>query len=242
MHLAVTAADAADAAAAAPPGATTLFVKNLNFNTSDEMLLAHFEREVPVRSARVAVTRDAKTNGKKSMGFGFVEFADKDDALKAIKNLQHSELDGHKVELKISTKGKDASGPEREGKVLKAAGTKLLIRNLAFETDKKEVKELCTAFGQIKSLRMPKKFDGGHRGFAFVDFVSKKEAKNAFEALSVSTHLYGRRMVIEWATDDTSVEGMQHKTKQSFDGGGPGANRAKKGRFEGEEGSALQFM
>jgi RNA recognition motif-containing protein len=38
-------------------------------------------------------------------------------------------------------------------------------------------------FGQLKSVRIPRKFDGTHRGFAFVDFVSKQEAKNAMEAL-----------------------------------------------------------
>lgn len=32
-------------------------------------------------------------------------------------------------------------------------------------------------------MRLPRKFDGAHRGFAFVEFVSKKEAKNAMDAL-----------------------------------------------------------
>lgn len=46
---------------------------------------------------------------------------------------------------------------------------------------------------QIKSLRLPKKF-GNHRGFAFVEYVTKQEAQNALQALS-STHLYGRHLV-----------------------------------------------
>jgi RNA recognition motif-containing protein len=46
---------------------------------------------------------------------------------------------------------------------------------------------------QIKSLRLPKKF-GNHRGFAFVEYVTKQEAANALQALS-STHLYGRHLV-----------------------------------------------
>lgn len=50
-------------------------------------------------------------------------------------------------------------------------------------------------FKQIKSIRLPKKFDGNHRGFAFVEFLTKKEAQNAFEALQ-NTHLYGRHMVL----------------------------------------------
>lgn len=36
---------------------------------------------------------------------------------------------------------------------------------------------------------------GHHRGFAFVEFVTKQEAQNALQALS-STHLYGRHLVI----------------------------------------------
>lgn len=46
---------------------------------------------------------------------------------------------------------------------------------------------------QIKSLRLPKKL-GNHRGFAFVEFVTKQEAQNALKALS-NTHLYGRHLV-----------------------------------------------
>ena len=40
-----------------------------------------------------------------------------------------------------------------------------------------------------------------NRGFAFVEFSSSEEAKNAFCALE-NTHLYGRKLVIEWAKMD----------------------------------------
>ena len=39
--------------------------------------------------------------------------------------------------------------------------------------------------------------DGGHRGFAFVEFETAGEAAVAKEALG-NTHLYGRRLVIEY--------------------------------------------
>ena len=47
-------------------------------------------------------------------------------------------------------------------------------------------------------MRLPKKFDGSHRGFAFVEFVSKQEAAKALAALQ-STHLYGRHIVVSYA-------------------------------------------
>ena len=73
--------------------------------------------------------------------------------------------------------------------------TKIIVRNVAFEATRKELRELFGRFGHIKSVRLPHKFDGGHRGFAFVDFVTHQEAACAYDALS-STHLYGRHLVL----------------------------------------------
>jgi len=42
-----------------------------------------------------------------------------------------------------------------------------------------------------------------NRGFGFVEFVSSEEAKAAFKNLQHS-HLYGRKIVIEWAKPDDS--------------------------------------
>lgn len=39
-----------------------------------------------------------------SMGYGFVEFLKKESAMKALKELQHTDLDGHMVELKVSNR------------------------------------------------------------------------------------------------------------------------------------------
>jgi multiple RNA-binding domain-containing protein 1 len=212
---------------AEPTSGSTLFVKNLSFDTTEDGLRIHFERVVAIRSVRIATKKNPKSGPPLSMGFAFVEFATTADAMMAVKSLQNSDLDGHKLELKVSTK-KDDSGRGRErGQAVKVGGTKLLIRNLPFEANKKELKELCQPFGSIKSIRIPKKFDGEHRGFAFVDFLTKKEAKSAFEALSLSTHLYGRRLVVEWAADDTSLETLQSKTRAAYSTSGSDQKRAK---------------
>lgn len=50
-------------------------------------------------------------------------------------------------------------------------------------------------------MRLPLKQGGkGHRGFAFVEFLTKEEAANAMEALA-NTHLYGRHLVIDYGED-----------------------------------------
>merc|ERR1719253_1490986 len=53
--------------------------------------------------------------------------------------------------------------------------------------------------------RLWRRFDGTHRGFAFCEFVTGKEAQAAMAALA-RTHLYGRHLVLEWAAE-TEEEG-----------------------------------
>lgn len=67
----------------------------------------------------------------------------------------------------------------------------------------------------MKTIRIPRKFDGQHRGFGFVDFLTPQEAKNAFESLG-ATHLYGRHLVIEWAKEEDTIEEIREKTAKSF--------------------------
>lgn len=62
--------------------------------------------------------------------------------------------------------------------------------------------------------------EDAHRGFCFVDYTTKADAKRAFDALSASTHLYGRRLVLEWASneDQQDVEELRKRTAAKFEG------------------------
>jgi len=42
-----------------------------------------------------------------------------------------------------------------------------------------DVIDTCSVFGELKSLRIPKKLGGTgtHRGFGFADFLTKEDAK-----------------------------------------------------------------
>ena len=87
-------------------------------------------------------------------------------------------------------------------------------------------------FGELRTVRLPKKMTPGedaHRGFGFVDFMSKTDARKAFEALSQSTHLYGRRLVLEWAsTTEDEVDEIRKRTAENFDGGLSNASKSQK--------------
>ncbi|KAG7015160.1 MRD1, partial [Cucurbita argyrosperma subsp. argyrosperma] len=171
----------------------SLFVKNLNFKTSDESLRKHFSEHMKGgRILSAKVKKHIKKGQHVSMGFGFLEFDSVETATSVCSNLQGTVLDGHAVMLQMCHVKKDNQGQRKVDKE-KSSSTKLLVRNVAFEATGKDLRQLFSPYGQIKSLRLPMKF-GKHRGFAFVEFVTKQEAQNAFQALS-NTHLYGRHLV-----------------------------------------------
>ncbi|KAH7839984.1 hypothetical protein Vadar_010969 [Vaccinium darrowii] len=202
----------------------SLYVKNLNFKTSDASLGKHFSelmKEGKVLSARV---KKHLKNGKNvSMGFGFLEFDSVETAVTVCKDLQGTVLDGHALSLQLCH-------AKNNGKVLKnvdksLSSTKLIVRNVAFEATEKDLKQLFSPFGEIKSIRLPKRI-GHHSGFAFVEFGTKQEANNAVQALS-STHLYGRHLVLERAKERESLEDLRARTAAQFSDGQDGISSTK---------------
>ena len=56
--------------------------------------------------------------------------------------------------------------------------------------------------------------------------------QKAFDALCHSTHLYGRRLVLEWAAPDEGVEELRKRTAEQFHVSQAGAKRSKKSVFD----------
>ena len=84
-----------------------------------------------------------------------------------------------------------------------------------------------SAYGKLKSVRLPKRFDRRSRGFAFLEFVTRHEAENAYNALK-HTHLLGRHLVLEWAQEgDANIDELRKKAGVGFGDGSdmPGKKR-----------------
>lgn len=240
-----------------------LFVKNIDFATTDESFLQFFEnlckraggKNRRLVSAKIA--RKPNSDGKPSLskGFGFVEFESHETASICSKLVSTGvgKLDGKVLSIELSRQ-KMSSSQQREtvfeddnntneklakkkSKIPKGkSATKLVLRNVAFEATKRDLQLLFNPFGVLKSVRVPKKFDGSHRGFAFIEYTTQREATDAMEALG-NAHLYGRKCVIERADEDetvstmddsntnaavfgeSNVEKLREKAKRQIDGG-----------------------
>lgn len=82
------------------PSKTLLFVANLAFSVTDEALKEAFSG-YQVTSAHIVHRRYGSTVGR-SKGFGFVEFENEENQLKALQELQGKELEGRPLLLKIA--------------------------------------------------------------------------------------------------------------------------------------------
>jgi multiple RNA-binding domain-containing protein 1 len=221
----------------------SVFVKNLNFATKSGDLTEIFKGLPGFVIATVKTKPDPKKKDSVlSMGFGFVEFNTKQQAEVAISTMNGYVLEGHKLQLKLSHRqGGNNNNNNATTKGEKSTkSNKIIIKNLPFEASRKDVFELFGAFGNLKSVRVPKKFDKSARGFAFVEFTLLKEAENAMNQLH-GVHLLGRRLVMQYAEADAEdveeeIAKMTKKVKKQVATQQLGAARlAGKGKIELEE-------
>ncbi|KAJ7849818.1 hypothetical protein B0H14DRAFT_3085978 [Mycena olivaceomarginata] len=210
---------------------TTLFVKNLSFATSAERMTQMFGGLPSFSFARVQTKPDPKRpDARLSMGYGFVGFKDVEGAKKALKSMQGFVLDGHALHVNFAGRGAEETEKGKGGATASAKSrtTKMIVKNVPFEATKKDIRELFGSHGHLKSVRLPKKFDSRTRGFAFLDFVSRHEAENAYAALR-HTHLLGRHLVLEWAEEaEQDLDALRKKAGVGFGGGREMPGRKRK--------------
>lgn len=226
--------------AASDEAGSTVFLKNLSFNTSTARLASVLSTLPDYSFARVQTKPDPKRPGEKlSMGYGFVGFKTKAGAQRGLRALEGFEVDGKVLEAKLAQRGaEEIAEPKKGGELVgKTKSTKLLVKNVPFEASRSELRELFSAYGSLKSLRLPTKSvltttgNKSTRGFAFLEFTTHAEAERAMEALK-HTHLLGRHLVIEWAKegDGVDVDKLREKVKGDVKGMEEWEKRAKSKR------------
>lgn len=125
-----------------PEEGTTLFIKNLSFQTREDAIRDMFKHVGSIYSVQVVRRKDGERN--ESRGYGFVQFKLRKSADTALKNMQSVRIDGRQVELSRSdrTLNTDAAGGRKATKVKKQTGTKILVRNVPFQANVKELRDL----------------------------------------------------------------------------------------------------
>lgn len=200
----------------APRSKTVIIVKNLPASTDKTELSQLFE--LHGRVSRVIIPPNGLT--------AIIEFEESVDAKLAFKRLAYYKFKDSVLYLEWAPINvfREKSLDEQERSDVKQleelqTGSKILVKNIPFEATQKELKKIFASYGELNFVRIPKKIDGQHRGFGFVDFLTKEDALRAFRSLCHSTHLYGRKLVLEWAkaSDEsaTSVPSTSNNRQQT---------------------------
>jgi multiple RNA-binding domain-containing protein 1 len=130
-------------------------------------------------------------------GCAVVEFARPGDAKAAFHALSFRPLGGQPLLLQWAPAAAARPASCRAVATPEVSSGTLIVKNLPFEATKRELGEVIAPFARVKAIRMPSKADrSGHRGFAFVDFHTKKEAQAALENLG-SVHFYDRHLIFQ---------------------------------------------
>ncbi|KAK3692594.1 hypothetical protein B0T22DRAFT_447652 [Podospora appendiculata] len=189
----------------------SLFVRSLPAKTTSESLTEFFSQHYPIKHATVVLDPLNKT----SKGYGFVTFADPDDAIEAKAKLNNQMFDGRKLRLDIAQpRQRDASKKNAEHVKKIAAekkkrddelaeskkAPKLIIRNLPWSIKKPEqLSALFKQYGKVKFSDLPNDH-GKLSGFGFITLRGKKNAETAMKALNGMV-VDGRTIAVDYAVD-----------------------------------------
>lgn len=185
--------DRADTGAAADATFTNVFVKSLPTEVDDDGLKEMFAAFGEVKSSIVMKDPEGK-----SRGFGFVNFAEHDDATKAIEELNGKEKDGKTLYVGRAQKKRDRDRELREKfdalkleRANKFTGVNLYVKNLDDIVDDEKLREAFTPYGNISSAKVMSDDKGNSKGFGFVCFGSTEEATKAVSEMN--GHLLGNK-------------------------------------------------
>lgn len=197
----------------------SLFVRQLPAGTTSESLTDLFSESFPVKHA-TAVTNPAT---KECRGYGFVTFADAEDAAQARTQFNGQMLGDKKLRVEIAEPrarkvdtdpeaGADGGAvpkPEHHGNKRPeepVQPTKLIVRNLPWSIKRgDQLTKLFLSYGKVKKAYIPKKGPGLMAGFGFVLMRGNKNAERAIEGVN-GKEVDGRTLAVDWAVDKDAYE------------------------------------
>lgn len=221
-----------------------LFIGNLSWNVDEEWLTRHFEEFGELQGVRIITDRESG----RSKGFGYVEYINMDDAIKALHARHETELDGRNIRVDFSVPREKAGGangtPQQRsfdrakqfGDTPSQPSATLFVGNLSFDIDENTVSEAFADYGSIKSVRLPTHPDSGQpKGFGYVEFESIDESKAAYEGMK-GAPLGGRPMRLDYASQRSNDSPRGGFGGRGGRGGGRGGFNDRGGRGGGRGG------
>ncbi|CAN6657151.1 nucleolar protein 4 [Trichomonascus vanleenenianus] len=176
-----------------------LFVQSLPSDATNQELTDFFSEFAPVRHA-VVVTHPGTNECK---GFGFVSFADADEAQQALEKAKKTQFKNRRLKIEFAKPrtrgGKDEEKEPKEVKTVEKRRPRLIIRNLPWGVrNPSELEQIFSKYGKVENAYIPRKPGGKMAGFAFVTMMKHAHAIRAVEG-SKDLKIAGRPVAVDFA-------------------------------------------
>lgn len=150
---------------------TSLYVGDLEINVSDSQLYDLFNQVGQVVSVRVC--RDMGT--RRSLGYGYVNYSNPNDAARAVDVLNFTAVNGKAIRIMYS---------HRDPSIRKSGTANIFIKNLDKSIDNKALHDTFSTFGNILSCKIATDGTGQSKGYGFVQFEAEEAAQTAIDKLN----------------------------------------------------------
>ena len=148
---------------------TNLIVNYLPQTLTDEEFTSMFESVGPLNASKIV--RDRATGY--SYGFGFVDFVNVADAMRAVDTLNGLQLQNKQIKVAYARTGENVKGGN------------LYVRNLPVALNQYQVKEIFIPFGVVVQCRiLSDQATGVSKGIGFVLFETRDQAQAAINSLN----------------------------------------------------------
>ncbi|XP_047179957.1 polyadenylate-binding protein 8-like [Vigna umbellata] len=150
---------------------TSLYVGDLDPNVTDSQLYDLFSQLGQVVSVRVC--RDLTS--RRSLGYGYVNYSNPQDAARALDVLNFTPLNNKPIRIMYS---------HRDPSIRKSGAGNIFIKNLDRAIDHKALHDTFSTFGNILSCKVATDSSGQSKGYGFVQFDNEESAQKAIENLN----------------------------------------------------------
>jgi polyadenylate-binding protein len=162
---------------------TNVFVKNFGEDIDHEKLEKMFSKYGKINSCAVMSDGEGK-----SKGFGFVAFANPEEAEKAVNEMHESKAEGTDNKLFVCRAQKKSERQaelkrkyemQKVERMQRYQGVNLYVKNLDDTVDDEGLKKHFEPYGKISSAKVMTDENGRSKGFGFVFFENPDEATKA---------------------------------------------------------------
>ncbi|NXE60902.1 NUCL protein, partial [Calcarius ornatus] len=181
--------------------ARTLFLKNLPYRITEDDIREVFENAVEVR---IVMNKDGS-----SKGMAYIEFKTEAEANKALEEKQGTEIEGRAVVI-------DFTGEKSQQEHQKGESKTLIVNNLSYAATEETLQEV---FKKASSIKVPQNNQGRPKGYAFVDFATTEDAREALNSYN-NTEIEGRTIRLEFSAQKGNTNarggGFSQQSKTLF--------------------------